>query len=81
MSQRVLLIDGMYLVFSSFYSHHDMRTLQNEPTGAVYGFISRMESLIKELRPARLAVAFDSKEKTFRRELYPAYKAKRQLPP
>ncbi len=81
MSQRVLLIDGMYLVFSSFYSHHNMRTLQNEPTGAVYGFISRMESLIKELHPARLAVAFDGKEKTFRRELYPEYKAKRQLPP
>ncbi len=81
MPQSVLLIDGMYLVFSSFYSHHDMRTLQNEPTGAVYGFISRMESLIKELRPARLAVAFDCKEKTFRRELYPEYKAKRQMPP
>ena len=81
MPQRVLLIDGMYLVFSSFYSHHAMRTLQNEPTGAVYGFISRMESLINELRPARLAVAFDCKEKTFRRELYPEYKAKRQLPP
>jgi DNA polymerase-1 len=81
MPESVLLIDGMYLVFSSFYSHQAMRTLQNEPTGAVYGFISRMESLIKELRPARLAVAFDSKEKTFRRELYPEYKAKRLLPP
>ncbi len=58
-----------------------MRTLQNEPTGAVYGFISRMESLIEELRPDRLVVAFDSKEKNFRRELYPEYKAKRLLPP
>lgn len=81
MPDRVLLIDGMYLVFSSFYAHPAMRTLGNEPTGAVFGFISRMESLIQELRPGRLAVAFDSKEKTFRRELYPEYKAKRQLPP
>ncbi len=81
MSDRVLLIDGMYLVFSSFYSHAAMRTLGNEPTGAVFGFISRVESLIQELRPGRLAVAFDSREKTFRRELYPEYKAKRQLPP
>jgi DNA polymerase-1 len=81
MPERVLLIDGMYLVFSSFYSHHNMRTLQNEPTGAVYGFISRMESLIEELHPDRLVVAFDSKEKNFRRELYPEYKAKRLLPP
>ena len=71
----------MYLVFSSFYSHHAMRTMQDEPTGAVFGFISRIESLIQELRPDRLAVAFDAKEKTFRRELYPEYKAKRLLPP
>ena len=81
MAERILLIDGMYLVFSSFYSHHAMRTLQNEPTGAVFGFISRLESLIQELHPDRLVVAFDSKEKNFRRELYPEYKAKRQLPP
>jgi DNA polymerase-1 len=81
MAERILLIDGMYLVFSSFYSHHAMRTLQGEPTGAVYGFISRVESLIQELHPDRLSVAFDSKEKNFRREIYPEYKAKRLLPP
>ena len=81
MPESILLIDGMYLVFSSFYSHHAMRTLQGEPTGAVFGFISRVESLIQELRPDRLVVAFDSKEKNFRRDLYPEYKAKRLLPP
>ena len=81
MPDNILLIDGMYLVFSSFYSHHAMRTLKGEPTGAVFGFISRVESLIQELQPGRLVVAFDSKEKNFRRELYPEYKAKRLLPP
>ena len=81
MPDTILLIDGMYLVFSSFYSHHAMRTLKGEPTGAVFGFISRVESLIQELQPSRLVVAFDSKEKNFRRELYPEYKAKRLLPP
>ncbi len=81
MPDPVLLIDGMYLVFSSFYANPSMRTLGNEPTGAVFGFASRVEGVIQELRPGRLAVAFDSKEKNFRRELYPEYKAKRQLPP
>ncbi len=81
MAESILLIDGMYLVFSSFYSHQAMRTLQGEPTGAVFGFISRVEGLIQELHPDRLSVAFDSKEKNFRRELYPEYKAKRLLPP
>jgi DNA polymerase-1 len=81
MSETILLIDGMYLVYSSFYAHQAMRTIQGDPTGAVFGFISRVESLIGELRPDRLAVAFDSKEKNFRRELYPEYKAKRLQPP
>ena len=81
MPETILLIDGMYLVYSSFYSHQAMRTIHGEPTGAVFGFISRVESLIQELRPDRLAVAFDSKAKNFRRDLYPEYKAKRLLPP
>ncbi len=81
MAETILLIDGMYLVYSSFYSHQAMRTIQGEPTGAVFGFINRVESLIQELKPDRLAVAFDAKEKNFRRELYPEYKAKRLQPP
>jgi DNA polymerase-1 len=81
MAETILLIDGMYLVYSAFYTHQAMRTIQGEPTGAVFGFISRVESLIQELKPDRLAVAFDSKAKNFRRDLYPEYKAKRLQPP
>jgi len=81
MSETILLVDGMYLAFSSFYSHRNMNTLEGEPTGAVYGFITRIESLIKELSPQKIAVAFDSREPNFRARLYPEYKGKRQLPP
>ncbi len=81
MSEDILLVDGMYLVFSSFYSHGNMKTLKGEPTGALFGFISSMESLIKELQPRIIAAAFDSRGKTFRHEMYPEYKAKRAEPP
>lgn len=81
MGDTILLIDGMYLVFSSFYSHRNMRTLAGEPTGAVFGFVTRVENLIKELQPGRIAVAFDTREKTFRHKKYPPYKAKREEPP
>jgi len=81
MSETVLLIDGMYLVFSSFYSNRNMRTLKGEPTGATYGFITRTENLIRDLNPHRIGVAFDVREKTFRHELFPGYKAKRLSPP
>jgi DNA polymerase I len=81
MKETIFLIDGMYLLFSSFYSNRNMRTLQGEPTGAVYGFITRIESIIRDIRPQRIAVAFDSREKTFRHKMFEPYKAKRQAPP
>lgn len=77
MSETVFIIDGMYMLFSSFYAYPNMKTLKGEPTGAIFGFINRTESLIKELNPKRIAVAFDCHEKTFRHHLYEPYKAKR----
>jgi DNA polymerase-1 len=79
--ETVFLIDGMYLVFSSFYSNRNMRTLQGEPTGALYGFITRIESVIRDIKPQRIAVAFDSREKTFRHKMFEPYKAKRLAAP
>jgi DNA polymerase-1 len=81
MSESLLLIDGMYLIFSSFYANRHMRTLNGEPTGAIFGFVSRIEYLIRELNPDFMVVALDSREKTFRSEMYEGYKAKRLEPP
>ena len=81
MTDTIALIDGMYLIFSSFYANRNMRTLRGEPTGAVYGFVTRVEKLIRDFRPASILVAFDSREKTFRHEMYDEYKAKRLEPP
>jgi DNA polymerase-1 len=81
MPETIVLVDGMYLVFSSFYSNRDMRTLKGEPTGAVYGFVTRVENLIRDLNPRRIGVAFDTREKTFRHQLFSPYKAKRLAAP
>ena len=58
-----------------------MRTLKGEPSGALFGFILRIENLIKELSPDKIVVAFDTKGKTFRNDIYPEYKANRDAPP
>lgn len=81
MSAPFLLFDGMYLVFSAFYTHRQMRTLKGRPTGAVYGFVTSVESLLKELSPLRVAVALDSPGPTFRHEWYPRYKEQREAAP
>ena len=52
------------------------------PTGAVYGVARMLRKLIEEEQPARVAVIFDAKGKTFRHTLYNAYKANRPpMPP
>jgi len=81
MNAPFLLFDGMYLVFSAFYTHRQMRTLKGQPTGAVYGFVNRVESLINELSPRRVAVAMDSPGPTFRHRIFPQYKQQREAPP
>ncbi|MEN8222358.1 MAG: DNA polymerase I [Acidobacteriota bacterium] len=81
MYQKILVIDAMYLIFSSYYINRNLRTLKGEPSGALFGFVSRIENLISEVKPDKLVVAFDSKGKTFRNDIYPEYKANRDDPP
>ncbi len=81
MYRKVLVIDAMYLIFSSYYVNRHMRTLKGEPSGALFGFVTRIENLIRDLSPDKIVVAFDSKGKTFRNDIYPKYKANRDAPP
>src|SRR5260364_398657 len=52
-----------------------------EPTGALYGFISMLRRLRTEYPAQYSACIFDAKGKTFREDLYPAYKAHRPAMP
>ncbi len=79
--ERTLLVDGMYTVFSSYYAHRNMRTLQGLPTGAVFGLINRLQSLLREISPHKVLILFDSREKGFRHQVYPEYKARRLAAP
>ncbi len=47
------------------------------PTGAIYGVANMLRRLLKEHEPERMAVVFDAPGRTFRDDLYPAYKANR----
>jgi DNA polymerase-1 len=50
-------------------------------TNAIYGFTNMLLKVMRDLKPDRLAVVFDSKGPTFRTELYPDYKANRSAMP
>ena len=78
---QLLLIDGMYLAYSSFYALQNQMTRDGVPSGMVQGFITQVEALLGSQEPTHAAVAFDSPAPTFRHEQYPLYKANRQAPP
>lgn len=79
----LFLLDGMALVYRSFFAlqRTAMSTKSGIPTGATYGFLMTLLKIFETYKPEYLAVAFDSKEKTFRHTLYAPYKANRPEPP
>lgn len=79
----LFLLDGMALIYRAYYAlmPAKMQTKSGFPTGAVFGFVSTLNKLLEDYAPDYIAVAFDSKEKTFRHERYPDYKANRPMPP
>ncbi len=79
----LFLLDGMAMVYRAFFALQQARmtTREGQPTGAVFGFASSLLRIIEAYSPEYLAVAFDSREKTFRHDRYEAYKANRPAPP
>ncbi len=77
------LLDGMAMVYRAFFALQQARmtTREGRPTGAVFGFASSLLRIIEAYGPEYLAVAFDSREKTFRHDRFEAYKANRPAPP
>ncbi|MCX6155671.1 MAG: DNA polymerase I [Candidatus Kapabacteria bacterium] len=81
--KKLLLIDGMSLVFRAYYAmeRSNLQTNDGEPTGAVFGFLNILLSVIEKENPDLISVAFDSREPTFRHNLFPQYKANRSAFP
>ncbi len=75
------LVDGSYYLFRAYHAMPGFTNAENEPTGAIYGVINMLRKLIRDEQPDYFAVVFDAKGKTFRNDLYPAYKANRPPAP
>ncbi|MDP7128245.1 MAG: 5'-3' exonuclease H3TH domain-containing protein, partial [Candidatus Marinimicrobia bacterium] len=81
--KRLFLIDGYALLFRAHYAmiRNPLITTAGQHTSALFGFINMVFRLIRQENPDYLAAAFDRKEKTFRHERYPEYKANRDEMP
>lgn len=73
----IAIIDGYGFVFRAFHSLPPLSRADGTPVGAVYGFTNMIIKLLASLEVSHIAVVFDSGSKSFRNEIYPAYKANR----
>lgn len=73
--ERFFIIDAFAHIFRSFYA------IRNIDNNAVFGFTMMLRKLMAEENPEYLAIAFDTSDPTFRKELYPEYKANRDAMP
>lgn len=82
-SDAIHLIDASLYVFRAWHSvPSEFTDTEGWPVNAVHGFTRFLLDLLERVRPSHVAVAFDeSLTRSFRNEIYPAYKANRELPP
>jgi DNA polymerase-1 len=77
-----MVLDGNSLAYRAFFAlPTDMTTASGQVTNSVYGFCSMLLTLMKDHKPDGVIVVFDRKEKTFRHEAAPEYKAQREAQP
>ena len=75
------VIDLSGYVFRAYHALPPLSTKRGEPTHAVLGTVNMLQKVVLERRPTRLAVAMDSKSRTFRHAIDARYKATRPSPP
>ncbi len=73
----LILVDGSSYLYRAYHAFPPLTNSAGEPTGAMYGVLNMLKSLLMQYQPSHVAVVFDAKGKTFRDELFEHYKSHR----
>ena len=79
--KRLLLVDTPSYFYRAFHAIRELRSPSGEPTNAIYGVVNMLRKLKQDFPSDYIACVLDPKGKTFRDDIYPAYKATRQAMP
>ena len=78
---RLLLVDGHYYAYRSFFAIQGLKNSKGEPTNAVFGFVKALRKMLSDLKPDLAAVVWDAGLPERRMELLPSYKQQREETP
>ena len=79
--RRLLLVDGHYYAFRSFYAIQSLSNAQGEPTNAIFGMVKTLRKMLEDLKPDHAAVIFDHGLPEARLAIQPDYKSNRSETP
>ena len=81
--EKLFIIDGMAQIYRAHFAmiSNPLTTKDGRHTSVIYGFLNMLFKIIRDESPDYLVIAMDSKEKTFRHEMYDEYKANRPKMP
>jgi len=82
--KRLFLIDAYAIIYRAYYAliRSPRITSTGFNTSAIFGFVNSLEDILRHENPSHIAVCFDPPHgASFRREIYPEYKAQRQAQP
>ena len=78
---RLLLVDGHYYLYRSFYAIRGLTNSRGEPVNAIYGFVKALRRMLSDLKPDFAAVVWDAGLPERRTQLQPEYKQHRDEMP
>ena len=78
---RLLLVDGHYYLYRSFFAIRGLTNSRGEPTNAIYGFVKALRRMISDVKPDYAAVIWDAGLPERRTQLQPEYKQHRDEMP
>lgn len=79
--KKLIIIDVSNYIFRAYFAIRPLHAPDGTPVNAVYGVMSMIHNMIVKYKPTHILIAKDTKEGSFRREIYPEYKAHRSEPP
>ncbi len=79
--ERLVLVDGSAVFHRGYHAIPHLSNASGEPTNATYGYTLALLKTLSDLKPKYAIVAWDKSGDTFRKDMYPQYKAHRKKQP